>query len=123
MNPHIQASWDRIRAALIHAREKAGLDITDLTRGCRCAKSTLRHLEAGDTYSRADTLLAYAHNVGLEIAAVDKHLARLLTLDRDDTVAVLRAARVAAEGQRLTPLQSRRVTQALDKINPGAPHG
>lgn len=120
---HIQASWDRLRTALVHAREKAGLDITDITRGCRCAKSTLRHLEAGDTYSRADTLLAYADAVGLEIAAVDRHLARLLTLDHDDSVAVLRAARVAAEGQRLTPMESRRVAHALDKINPGAPHG
>lgn len=110
---NVQASFDLIRQRLIAARKASNLKIDALTRRCRCSKSTIQQLEAGTRYSRADTLISYAQAVGLDIAAVDHRAARLLALGPDELVAIIRAAQVAADGCRLTPLQASTVAKAL----------
>lgn len=118
MNRTIQASWDHIRSRLFQARNDADISLERLSRRCGCAKGTLRQLETGNAYSRSDTLIAYAQALGLDLTVVNRHTARLTALGRDDVVAILRAAQAAADGHRLTPMQARRVTEALAQLHP-----
>jgi transcriptional regulator with XRE-family HTH domain len=113
-----ERSWNRLRERLRTARNRAGLSGPTLARRLRVSRSTIHGLEAGHVYSRMDTILAYAHAVGLDVAAVPPHLANLLDLDAADVVAILRAAQTAADGHRLNPLQARRVTDILNRVIP-----
>lgn len=116
-NP-IDTTWHHIRTRLITARENLDLKRSSIARRCKCARSTIDHLENGDTYTRADLLIAYAHTVGKDLTVVGPHLARIADLDDGDIVALLRAASAAASAQRLNPLESRRITELLDRVLP-----
>lgn len=115
----VDRSMERLRTAITAARRRTGLTLDAIARRSGCARTTVAHFERGGA-ARIDNVVGYAQSVGLDIAAVPVHLARLLQLGPDDIVAVLRAAQAAAEGSRLNPIQSRRVADILATLRPPA---
>lgn len=109
-------SWHRLRRSLLEARFRAGLAVEALATRSHVHRETIRRLEKGTGTTKVETALAYAHAVGLDLAAVPPHLARMTTLDAGDITAVLRAAQAAADGHRLNPVQARKVHDILTKI-------
>lgn len=107
----------RIRATLTTARTRHGLSRRQLARKCGCHRTTLDGLEDGSRTPDIDTVTRYAEVLGLELALVPRLLSNLVELDLDDLVAIVRAARTAAEGHRLPPLTARRTGEALARLN------
>lgn len=108
----VDRSIERLRTTIAAARRRGGLTLDAVARRSGCARTTIKHFDGGGA-ARIDNVVGYAQSVGLDIAAVPVHLARLLSLGPDDIVAVLRAAQAAADGSRLNPMQSRRVAEIL----------
>ncbi len=115
MSTRTERTLTHIRRALSTARRESGLTWPQIANRCGCAESTIKRIEGGANPNLV-TAITYADAIGLQVAAIPEHLAHLVRLDADDIVHILRAAKGAAEGQRLSPRTATRTGQALDKL-------
>lgn len=108
--------WARLRRQLADARRAAGVSQDAIAKRIGCARSSVSHIEGGSVIPKVNAVIGYASGVNLQVALVPPQLARLLELDLEDVVAIVRAARVAAQRKVLDPVEAFRVRESLDKV-------
>jgi transcriptional regulator with XRE-family HTH domain len=115
---YIRRRWDQLRAHLIEVREAHKLTRTEVARRCHLSHDTVSRLESGRVQAPSiEVVVGYCDALDRDLVDLPRRLAQLVHLEDDDIVAILRAARAAAEGHRLNPVQARRVADALAGLN------
>lgn len=115
---YIRRRWHQLRDRLIAAREERELTPTEVARRCRVTHDTISRLESGRVQAPSiEVVVGYCDALDRDLVDLPRRLAQLVHLEDDDIVAILRAARAAAEGHRLNPVQARRVVAALAGLN------
>jgi transcriptional regulator with XRE-family HTH domain len=123
-----ETGWTALRKQLTNARRAAGISQDAVARRLGFGRSSVSHIECGTVVPKIDYVVGYADLVQLQVALIPPQLARLMELELDDVVAIMRAARVAAQRKTLDPVEAFRVRESLGKVGvyiPGdlAPEG
>jgi transcriptional regulator with XRE-family HTH domain len=115
--------WNTLRIQLREARKAKGVTqewvahrmSDDIPVGER--RSWLSRIENGRAVPNVTTAIGIARSLDLELVAVPRQTAKLLTLDSGEAALILRAAANAAAGMPLPAMDKYRVREALQKVN------